>query len=158
LSNDLTTICTFQLAHMRFGIPVNMIQEIIREQELTPVPLAPMTISGLLNLRGQIVTVVDLFSLFNEPTTTVRPEKMLYLVCTPRRTPMSLIIDKIGEVIAIDPTKVERAPDNMKGIANEVIDGAYQHQGELVLLFNVRRAINLIIEEVAGNQRNHLIG
>lgn len=136
-----------------------MVQEVIRQQEVTDVPLSPDSISGLINLRGQIMTVVDLnHLLLSKEECEVEREKRLFLVCAPRRTPLALVIDKVGEVIKIDKANVERAPDNIQGMVRDLIDGAYKADEELILLFNARRAISLVMEDINKSQRGNIFG
>ena len=158
MNSELNTICTFELANLRFGLPVNMVQEVIRQQDVTDVPLSPNSISGLINLRGQIITVVDLNHLLLSEEENTPREKRLFLVCAPRRTPLALVIDKVGDVLKIDAKKIERSPENIHGIVRDVIDGAYKTDDELILLFNARRAVTLIMEDIKKNQPGHLFG
>lgn len=158
MNTELNTICTFELANLRFGMPVNMVQEVIRQQDVTDVPLSPNSISGLINLRGQIITVVDLnHILLSEEENTPR-EGRLFLVCAPRRTPLALVIDKVGEVLKIDSGNIERSPENVHGLVREVIDGAYKTEDDLILLFNARRAVGLILDDIKKNQRSQIFG
>ncbi|MDF1662217.1 MAG: chemotaxis protein CheW [Planctomycetota bacterium] len=158
MSSDLDTICTFELANLRFGMPVNMVQEVIRQQDVTDVPLSPNSISGLINLRGQIITVVDLNHILLPKEEITPREGRLFLVCAPRRTPMALMIDKVGDVLKIDSGKIERSPDNVQGLVRELIDGAYKTDDELILLFNARRAVGLILDDIKKTQRGHIFG
>ena len=135
---------------MRFGLSVNLVQEIIRQQALTVVPRAPETVAGLINLRGQILTIVSLYSLFESSPALAPTEQRLFLICTPRHTSVGIIIDKIGEVLTIDPAKIERSPENVQGVARELIEGTYQTEDDLILLFNVQRAMSLIVDDISN--------
>lgn len=158
MTADLDTICTFELANLRFGMPVNMVQEVIKQQDVTDVPLSPDSISGLINLRGQIITVVDLNQILLPKEENGPREGRLFLVCAPRRTPLALVIDKVGEVLKIDSKNIERSPENLHGLVRDLIDGAYKSEDELILLFNARRAVSLVLDDISKSQRDHIFG
>jgi purine-binding chemotaxis protein CheW len=130
--------CTFYLDRLFIGIEVRKVQEVIRYQEMTKVPLAPSVVEGLINLRGQIVTAIDLRRRLNLPP---RPEGALPLnvvVRTDEGT-VSLLVDEIGDVLDVDPEHFERAPETVRGIGQELLLGVYKLKERLLLILDTEK-------------------
>lgn len=130
--------CTFFLDDRFFGVDVEKVQEVIRYLPITPIPLAPPVIYGLINLRGQIVTAIDLRRLLQlaDRATDRRP---MNIVVQTREGTFSLLVDRIGDVMQVDPACFEHPPDTLDGIARELIQGTYKLQGRLLLTLNVEK-------------------
>lgn len=133
-------LCTFFLADLFFGISVTKIQEVIRYQETTPVPLSSPHVRGLINLRGQIVTAVDLRSCLDFPERDASDLPMNVVIRTDDG-PMSLLVDKIGDVVEVDEEQFEQAPERLRGRARELILGAYKLENRLLHVLDVDRAV-----------------
>src|SRR5215472_14380848 len=132
--------CTFYVAGHYFGLDVLKVQEIIRYQEMTRVPLAPPVVRGLINLRGQIVTAIDLRRRLE---LTERPPDQLPVNVVVRTDDgaISLLVDEIGDVLEVREKLFERPPDTLKGTARELIRGAYKLENGLLLILDVERTI-----------------
>ena len=135
---DQRQLCTFFLEERFFGIEVERVQEVIRYQTVTPVPLAPAVVRGLINLRGQIVTAIDLRRLLQVED---RADERLpiNIVMHTRQGIFSLLVDRIGDVLEVDEDSFEHPPDTLDGIARELIRGAYKLQGRLLLVLNIAK-------------------
>lgn len=135
---DRRQFCTFFLDDRFFGVDVEKVQEVIRYQIITPVPLAPQVVRGLINLRGQIVTAVDLRRLLQVED---RQDGRLpiNIVFQTWQGIFSLLVDRIGDVLEVDDACFEHPPDTLEGIARELIQGTYKLQGRLLLLLNVEK-------------------
>lgn len=133
--------CTFYLDGQYFGIDVMQVQEVIRYQEMTRVPLAAGTVRGLINLRGQIVTAIDLRRRFELPD---RPEDRLpvNVVVQTGEGAVSLLVDEIGDVLDVTEEKFERPPETLRGPARDLIQGAYKLDDRLLLILDTERAVN----------------
>ena len=105
-------LCTFLLDEMLFGIDVMNVQEVIRYQEMTAVPLASSVVRGLINLRGQIVTAIDLRARLGLPRARRGRAPMNVVVRTDDGV-VSLLVDEIGDVLEVDERSYERAPETM---------------------------------------------
>lgn len=136
---DQHQLCTFFLEQRFFGIEVEKVQEVIRYQVITPVPLAPSVVRGLINLRGQIVTAIDLRRLLQVSDRTDERLPINIVIQTPRQGIFSLLVDRIGDVLEVDEESFEHPPDTLDGIARELIRGAYKLQGRLLLVLNVEK-------------------
>jgi purine-binding chemotaxis protein CheW len=133
---------TFVLAGHLFGIEVVKVQEVLRYQRMTPVPLAPPDVAGLINLRGQIVTALDLRSRLGLPP---RPDDRLpmnVVVRTPEGS-LSLLVDEIGDVIEVAEDAFERPPSTLTGQARLLVRGAYKLDNRLLLVLDTERAVAL---------------
>lgn len=140
-----TQYCTFHLDNLFFGVEVHKVQEVIRYQEMTSVPLASVVVRGLINLRGQIVTAIDLRRRLELKP---RPEGQLPMNVVVRTDdgPMSLLVDEIGDVLEMNADNFERPPETLKGVARELIRGAYKLKDRLLLTLDTERAVQLTQE------------
>ena len=112
--------CTFFLNDLFFGIEVEKVQEVIRFQETTRVPLAPRVVGGLINLRGQIVTALDLRRRLDLPERTEQQVSMNVVIRTDDGA-LSLLVDEIGDVVEVEQEDFEQPPDTLSGSARELV-------------------------------------
>ena len=135
-------LCTFKLGNHLFGVDAQSVQEVIRYQEMTKVPMAPPAISGLINLRGQIVTAVDL-RLRLGLGKLEENRKPMNVVVRSDEGAVSLLVDQIGDVIEVDDRNFEEPPDTLIGTARDLILGAYKLEGQLLLLLDCDEAVQI---------------
>jgi purine-binding chemotaxis protein CheW len=133
--------CTFLVGGLLFGLDVACIQEVIRFQPLTVVPRTSSVIAGLINLRGQIVTAIDLRARLGLPPRAPDERPLNVVVQTPEGA-VSLLVDEIGDVIVVNDESFERAPDTLDEAARALIRGAYKLKGRLLLVLDAARAID----------------
>ncbi len=133
--------CTFFLRDQFFGVPVQQVQEVIRYQEMTRIPLTPQVIRGLINLRGQIVMAVDLRRRFGMED---RPESQLPMNVVVRTGDgaASLLVDEIGDVVEVDEESFERPPETVPGQTRELVRGVYKLREGLLLVLDTERAVS----------------
>ena len=138
--------CTFFLDNLYFGVEVYKVQEVIRYQEMTRVPLAPREVRGLINLRGQIVTAIDLRRRLE---LTERPGDRLPMNVVVRGDDeaMSLLVDEIGDVVEVQEDSFERPPETLRGMARDLITGAYKLKDRLLLMLDTEKAVQLGLEK-----------
>jgi len=140
-----TTRCrlsTFRVDGLLFGVDVGRVQEVLRYQPMTPVPLARPAVAGLINLRGQVMTAVDLRRQLGFPGRAAG-EKPLNVVVRTGEEAVSLLVDSIGDVVDADPDLFEAPPETLSGPARELITGAYKLAGQLLLTLDVDRAVDV---------------
>jgi len=138
---------TFFLGPLFLGIEVEKVQEVLRYQEMTRVPLAAKVVRGLINLRGQIVTAIDLRQRLElEP----RSEAVLPMNVVVRTDDgaTSLLVDEIGDVLEVADDSFERPPETIRGVARELIRGVYKLRGTLLLVLDTERAVQIDGSEV----------
>ncbi|MDA1163876.1 MAG: chemotaxis protein CheW [Planctomycetota bacterium] len=133
-------LCTFELDGRLFGVDVKQAQEIITDQPITPVPLAAHLVRGLINLRGQIVTAIDLRECLGLPE---RPEnwRPANLIVQHKGEPVSFLVDRMGDVIAVDELMFEPPPETLDPAVIELILGACILSDRLLLILDVGRII-----------------
>ena len=139
--------CTFGLDDQLFGIEVSAVREVVRDQTITPVPLAPAAVLGLVNLRGRIVTAVDLRRCLGqaappgpEPQATLRRAGNL-VVLGEAYGDVSFIVDEVREVRAAGPETFEPAPPTIGEGARGRIRGAHKLAERLLLILDVPRTL-----------------
>jgi len=130
---------TFSVAGARYGIDVLRVQEALRAQARTTVPLAPAGITGLVNLRGQVVMLLDLRTRLGLGPLAADAEPMMIVVEVDGE-PISLLVDEIGDVIDVDDTQFETPPDTLPAALRDIILGAYKLDNGLLLALDVNRA------------------
>jgi purine-binding chemotaxis protein CheW len=140
LNHDVKQICTFYLDSLLFGIDVTRVQEVIRHQEMTPVPLAPPAVEGLINLRGQIVTAIDLRRRLGLATRGPGPLP-LNVVIRLDDGAVSLLVDEIGDVVEVDSSSFEPPPATLNASSKALIHGVYKLEPQLLLLLNTELAV-----------------
>jgi purine-binding chemotaxis protein CheW len=116
----------------------------LREQPLTPVPLAPPEIAGLLNLRGQILPAIDLRRRlgFAEEGAT----RSVSVIFASPDGPVDFLADHVGDVLTLDATSWEEPPDTLKGRLREAVQGVHKLKDQLLLVLDPAKAANLETE------------
>jgi purine-binding chemotaxis protein CheW len=133
---------TFWVEDLFFGVDVLHVQEVMRSQQMTSVPQAPEVIEGLINLRGQIVTAIDMRRRLGLPPRSGNQAPMNIVVSTPDGA-VSLLVDEIGDVLDMDASNYERPPDNLDPAARELIRGVYKMKDSLLLVLDTEKAIEV---------------
>jgi len=133
---------TFFVDGLFFGVEVLQVQEVLRYQKMTPVPLAPEVIEGLINLRGQIVTAVDMRRRLKLKP---RPEGQTPMNTVVRTADgaISLLVDEIGDVLEMEAETFEVPPDNVDPAARELLRGVYKLKDRLLLILDTEKTIDL---------------
>jgi purine-binding chemotaxis protein CheW len=137
-----TQFSTFRVADQLFGVDVGRVQEVIRYQPMTPVPMARPAVAGLINLRGQVVTAVDLRVQLGLPPRADGALPLNVVVRTGEEA-VSLLVDSIGDVVDTTGDLFEAPPETVSGPARELISGIYKLDGKLLLALDVDRAVDV---------------
>lgn len=130
-------LCTFFLEGNLFGVPVPQVQEVIRFQQMTHVPLAPDVIQGMINLRGQIVIAIDLRCRLALPDRTEPP---MNVVVRTVDGAVSLLVDEIGDVIEVEPASFEEPPETVSEGVRDMILGVHKLDGKLLHVLDTEKA------------------
>jgi purine-binding chemotaxis protein CheW len=130
---------TFEVDDQLFGVPVAIVQEVLSFHEYTPVPLAPKAVGGLFNLRGQVIAAVDLRVQLGLRGRDLEGPAMNVIVRTEEES-VSLLVDRIGEVVELADDAFEPPPDTLHGPLRELINGAFKLDGRLMLALDTARA------------------
>ncbi len=141
-SSEHRDYVTMSIADQMFGIPVLTVQDVLGTQAITRVPLAPPEVAGSLNLRGRIVTAID-----------VRPrlgmakrdegKKPMSVVVEHDGELYSLLVNSVGEVLSLDTKDYQRNPPTLNPRLREFSDGIYRLNGSLLVVLSVASLLNL---------------
>ena len=135
-----TRMVTFTLDGHLYGVDVGAVQEVLRGQTRTRIPLSPRTLAGLINLRGQVLSAIDLRALLDMPAREVDTEPMLVVIRVAGE-PIALLVDSIGSVVDVDADQFEPPPDTLAGVSRDLLLGAYKLDDQLLLALDVDRAV-----------------
>lgn len=142
LEEDERLFCTFLIDNNLFGIEVHRVQEVISYQKITNVPLASSSIKGLMNLRGQIVTAIDLRERLGFVAFTEDQEPMNVVLKNAVGGTVSLLVDEVGDVLPVDENTFEPPPDTLDGSLKRLIYGVYKMSNNaLLLVLDTNKAI-----------------
>ncbi len=139
---EMRQYATFTVDSLLFGVEIHKVQEVIRHQDMTAVPLAGHGAAGLINLRGEVVTAVDLRTRLGLPP---RPEGMLPMNVVVRvdDEAVSLLVDTIGDVAHVSSDQFEEPPETTTGPGRVLVTGAYKLENALLLVLDVARAADI---------------
>lgn len=145
-------LCTFFLDDRMFGLDVLRVQEINRIQQLTPVPLAPPAVRGLINLRGQIVTAIDLRERLGfpprdaasrDPSSPDPASRPVNIIVPSDDGPVSFLVDEVGDVIDVDDRDFEPPPATLDPAAKAYTLGVYKLPDRLLLVLEIEPILQL---------------
>jgi len=135
--------CTFYLDKLLFGVELKSVQEVIHSLDITRVPLAPEVVSGLINLRGQIVTAIDLrrrLEMEPSPSSTAA----MNVVVRSEDGAVSLLVDEIGDVVEVEEDSFEPPPETLRGSVRAMILGVHKLDRGLMHVLNTEKACELV--------------
>jgi len=130
---------TVRIGGQLFGLPIAAVHEVFVPEHVTRVPLAPKEVEGVLNLRGRIVTTIDLRQLLGLPP--AETDKKMAVGIEHKSESFGLIIDEVGEVLSLDEATREPCPPNLDPRWAELVEGVHRISGELLLVLNVQAAL-----------------
>ncbi len=135
-------LATFHIADRFYGIDVMRVQEVTQAPRLTVMHLAPSFVRGLINLRGQIATAIGVRELFgNPPDESAEP---MTIVCQHEHALLSLIVDKVGDVIEVDVENLEEVPATVEEPMRKFIDGVCVLNGQLLSVVGIERIAKIL--------------
>ncbi|KJF17945.1 MULTISPECIES: chemotaxis protein CheW [Acidithrix] len=136
--------CTFYLDNHFLGIGVREVQEVLKYQPMTSVPLADDVVAGLINLRGQIVTALDLRKVMGLAHLDGRLP--MNIVVRSDDGPLSLLVDEIGDVVEVEADFFEDPPETLEVSFRHLIRGVYKLEGKLMLVLDLERAVFSLVD------------
>ncbi|MGA7156957.1 MAG: chemotaxis protein CheW [Acidobacteriaceae bacterium] len=134
---------TFRVADMFMGIELCRVQELMRYQEMAPVPLAPSTVEGLINLRGQIVTALDMRRLFSLPPMDAADRLRMNIVIRSEGGAVSLLVDEICDVLDVPQETWTQLPENLPAAQRTFLQGVYQLESTLLMIVDTERVLSI---------------
>ncbi len=140
-ASDTEEFVTFTIAGQLFGIPVLQIQDVLSSYRITCIPLAPREIIGSLNLRGRVVTAIDLRLRLGLPPRPADADSMS-IVAENGGELYSLMVDSVGEVLALPHSAYERNPPTLDATFRAFSDGIYRLDDQLLVVLDVNRMLD----------------
>jgi purine-binding chemotaxis protein CheW len=141
LSGEIVQVVSFQLGSEEYGVDISQVQEIIRMVEITHVPRAPHFMEGVINLRGQLIPIIDLRTRFGMPR--IDTTKSTRIVVTEIGTKrVGMVVDSVSEVLNIPMENVEDAPEMIAGVGTEYIQGVGKVGDRLIIMLDLTMVIN----------------
>jgi purine-binding chemotaxis protein CheW len=134
---------TVKICDQLFGFPTKELRDIFKPVEITPVPLASNAILGSINLRGRIVTVIDL-RLKLYPNVDINNRPAMHIAVINGAELLSFVVDSVGEVINIKETQFDPLPSTLESSWKNIADGVFQLDAELLIKINMTHLLNLI--------------
>ena len=144
---DHETFCTVQVADLLLGLDVSHVQEIVRDQTIHPLPRAPREVQGLINLRGKILTVIDLRERFQKPPAEGGTGDSMVVTSSDVGT-VALRVDDVREVKSVATDTFETPPGSFQGPARALVRGVFKLEDELLLELDVARVTQFDQETV----------
>jgi purine-binding chemotaxis protein CheW len=142
----VTQWVTFRLGEETFGINVMQVQEVLRMTDIAPVPGAPCHVLGIINLRGNVVTVVDARQQFGLPPKEPDDSSSIVIIESNQHI-VGILVDSVAEVVNLHPSEIETAPMVGNEESSKYIQGVYSSEGEILILVD--------LSEILGEENNH---
>jgi purine-binding chemotaxis protein CheW len=138
---DVRPYCTFRVDGLWLGVDVLEVQEVIRHRTPTRVPTAPPVIQGLINLRGQIVTVLDLRGRLGLAPPGPLFECPMNVVVRAQGGAVGLVVDEMGDVLEVDEASLGRPPETIPEAVRRVVSGLYPSEGRSLLVLDIAKVV-----------------
>ncbi|MCH7865787.1 MAG: chemotaxis protein CheW [Proteobacteria bacterium] len=142
-SQDLEDYVTFTIGDQMFGIPVLRVQDILTPNLIAPVPLAPPEVKGSINLRGRIVTVIDVRIRLGLPERDEKDGKSMGVTVEQDNELYTLLVDKIGDVISLSKEFYEKNPATLDPLWREFSNGVFRLEEKLMVVLDIDNLMNL---------------
>lgn len=140
-----TQLCSFRLDGRLYGVNVERVLEILRAPSVTHVPRASSSVRGLINVRGQVITALDLrFRLGLGEASTDSP--LMGLVVRDEQDAVILLVDQVEDVLEVDGAALESTPDTLDSAVRTLIRGAYKLEDQLLLLLDIDEAVKIVTD------------
>jgi purine-binding chemotaxis protein CheW len=152
ITDDSQLVATFLLGDAAFGIGTVLVQEVVKVGDITPVHHAPPYIIGIRNLRGHIVTVIDLRLRLELGSVTQGPESRIIIVDW-KGEPIGLLVDSVADTMSIDKKDITPPPSNVHGIQGRNFLGVYRSKERIVALLDLGAVLQVDIP--SGNSLLH---
>ncbi|MDD3445122.1 MAG: chemotaxis protein CheW [Zavarzinia sp.] len=139
---DRRQFVTMTVAGQLFGLPILDVHDIVVPEKITRVPLAPAEVAGLINLRGKIVTAIDMREVLRVPPLSTG-QKRVGVTVSHRGETYTLLVDAVGEVVELDDSNFEANPPTLDARWRHLADGIFRLEGELLVVLRVDRMMQI---------------
>ena len=133
-------LTTFYVSELLLGIPIDCVQEINRNLEVTTIPHAPDHVRGVINLRGEVTTVLDLRRVIGLSQTELG-DSSRNLVVRAGDESVGLLVDRISDIITVDRDSIAAPPANVSGAEGKYFSGVYRSDSEIVVILDIEEIL-----------------
>lgn len=148
-TEDQRDFVSVTICDQLFGIPVLQVQDVLGTQRITRIPLAPSEVAGSLNLRGRIVTAIDIRTRLGLPPRAEGQQAMSVVVDYGGEL-YSLLVDSVGEVLSLAGSEAERNPATLDPVWRELSAGIFRLDGKLLIVLDVARVLDFSARAAAA--------
>ncbi|KPA10959.1 Chemotaxis protein cheW [Candidatus Magnetomorum sp. HK-1] len=138
--NNKVDLATFYVSEALCGMDILKIQEINKNMEITPVPNSPEYVVGVLNMRGRIVTIIDVCKKLGLPKTKATSKRRNIIVYSQNEY-IGMLVDRVAEVVPAEWTKVTPPPSNVRGVQGKYFEGVYKTKDGLIAILDVEEVL-----------------
>jgi purine-binding chemotaxis protein CheW len=132
---------TYKLGEETFGINVMQVQEVLRHTEIAPVPGAPDYVLGIINLRGNVVTVIDTRARFGLPSTEISDSTRIVIIESEEQV-VGILVDSVAEVVYLRSSEIDSAPHVGTEESAKFIQGVCNRDGQLLILVDLNKLLS----------------
>lgn len=130
----------FSLLTESFALPLESVREVLALGEVTPIPSVPNHVKGVMNLRGQVITVVDMRTKFRMKTEAYQAETAIIILDNANHA-VGIIVDTVNSVISLEDEAISRSPEIESSVASDYIAGIARVEKKLILLLDMEKAL-----------------
>lgn len=141
VNDPMTQWVTFHLEEEKYGVPVEQVKEVLRYTEITPVPGAPDYVLGIINLRGNVVTILDTRKRFALPDREPDDETRFVILEVADQT-VGILVDSVSEVMRLRQTEIEHAPNVGNDESSKYIQGVASRESNLLILVDLDKLLS----------------
>ena len=140
-SDEVLQWVTYKLGEETYGINVMQVQEVLRHTEIAPVPGAPDYVLGIINLRGNVVTVIDTRSRFGLPSSDITDNTRIVIIESDEQV-VGILVDSVAEVVYLRSSEIDSAPNVGTEESAKFIQGVSNRDGQLLILVDLNKLLN----------------
>ena len=149
--NSERSFCSFYCGDALYGVPIDRVLEVRIDHPVVPVPLSPGTVAGVMNIRGRIITALDLRALLHTDQTGRVPGTES-LVVNARHEDIGLLVDRVGDIHELPPESAHPPPQTLDGPARRYITSVYRLDHELLCVIDSERLIDESLSHSPGGE------
>ena len=146
MANDMTyQMVTFHLGEELYGVNIMDVKEIVRLQNVRVIPNAPYYVEGIINLRSEIIPIIDLHKRFKIQSVNLSEAIEMeggFIILNIDGSKIGIIIDKVERVVSVKGEEVKDPPQMLSGIGNEYIEGVVREETGYLIMLNTRKLFN----------------
>lgn len=141
INDEVLQWVTFRLENETYGINVMQVQEVLRYTDIAPVPGAPSYVLGIINLRGNVVTVIDTRSRFGLPSSEATDSTRIVIIEAEKQV-IGILVDSVAEVVYLRTSEIDNAPNVGTEESAKFIQGVCNRDGELLILVDLNKLLD----------------